>query len=118
MTSRRLRCVVATFLALGLGVVSHDAPAQTPSKCRAADERSTALIVELKQWVLYTDPRRIYERDNYYHIPVVPLTQITLVTDEQICAKIVAEYSKLPQNPYTPASVYVIKNGKQELRII
>jgi hypothetical protein len=44
------------------------------------------------------------------HLPVVNAGQVTLVTDERICTKVVDAYTALP-NGYTPANLYVIKMG-------
>ena len=38
---------------------------------------------------------------------------MTVVTDEKLCAKIIAGYAALPKLAYTPARVYVIKLGSK-----
>ena len=85
--------------------------AQATSKCRPADGQSAALIYELKRYVTSQDPKVIAARDNYYHVPVVSTSQITLVTDERLCLKAIQAYAAFPSGAYTPTRVYLIKMG-------
>jgi hypothetical protein len=59
-----------------------------------------------------TDSRTVYNRDTVMRLPVVSSSQISLVTDERICAKVIEAYGALP-TPYTPNSLYVIKMGNK-----
>jgi hypothetical protein len=79
--------------------------------CRAADAKSASIISALKHWVTTQDPDRIRQRDSVFHVPVVPVNQITLVTDERTCAKVAQSFANLAVRPYVPASLYVIKMG-------
>lgn len=83
--------------------------AQT-SKCLPADSLSAALIADLKRIVSATDAWTVQGRDNIFHIPVVPPSSITLVTDSKVCAKASAAYGTLPGTTVTP-NVYVIALG-------
>jgi hypothetical protein len=93
--------------------VSNRLAAQGNLKCRSADATSDRLIQGLKSDVVSTDPDVIRARDSVYHIPVVPASQISLVTDERVCAKVVQAYATLRYGPYTPTRVYVIKMGSK-----
>jgi hypothetical protein len=106
MTSNRI-CRIVRALLVVPAMVSTGAFAPAPLKCRAADARSLGLIRELREWVTTADPERIASRDTIFHIPVVPASQITLVTDERVCAKVVQAYARYPA--HTPDSLYVIK---------
>lgn len=101
------------ILSLVVFISSRSALAQTNLKCRAADSYSDMLIDALKWYVTTQDPATIAARDNYYHVPVVASSQISLVTDERICAKVVQAYASLPHGAYTPSRVYVIKMGSK-----
>lgn len=85
------------------------AAARSTLKCRPADDTSLSIILQLKQWVTTQNPERISERDNIFHVPVVPANQITLVTNETICARVIRAYTEY--QGYTPARLYVIKMG-------
>jgi hypothetical protein len=91
-------------------VVAHSAAAQASRKCRPADNHSANMISDITRYLTATDARTIYNRDSIMHLPVVTARQVTLVTDERICTKVVQAYRTLP-NPYTPASLYVVKLG-------
>jgi len=108
--SFKLRVAV---VGVGLIVSSRAAVSQTNLKCRPADASSDMLIDALKWYVTTQDPATIAARDNYYHVPVVPVNQISLVTDERICSKVVQAYATLAHGAYTPARVYVIKMGSK-----
>jgi hypothetical protein len=88
------------------------ASGQATSKCRPADATSANLITALKKWVTTTNSKRIFERDNYFHVPVVSVSQISLVTDERTCGKAIQAYSAMPSG-YTPASLTVVKLGNK-----
>lgn len=87
--------------------------AQPNLKCRAADDTTLGLIAELKAWAATTDPERISQRDNIFHVPVVDARSLSVVTDEKVCAKIIAGYSAFPKLAYTPTRVYVVKLGSK-----
>jgi hypothetical protein len=110
MTSSREYVIIAAF-ASGLVALPTSAIAQGSSKCRPADPYSAMLIGTLKDKVTSHDSTVIWHRDNTYHVPVVPVNQIALVTDERICTKIVQAYAALPHGAYTPTRVYVIRMG-------
>ena len=82
-------------------------------QCRAADATSAGIIAELKQWVTTVNPERVSQRDNIFHVPVVSVNSITVVTDERVCAKVIAAYATFPQQAYTPTRLYVIKMGSK-----
>ena len=93
-----------------VGLTPSVSKTQTNLKCRAANEHSANMISEITRYVTATDARTIFNRDSVMHLPVVSSSQISLVTDERICAKAVQAYIGLP-TPYTPPSLYVIKLG-------
>jgi hypothetical protein len=105
--------LAAATLGAAVVAVSTIASGQTLTKCRPADSYTEMLIGTLKAYVSSTDPQVISLRDNTYHIPVVSPSQIKLVTDEKLCAKIIQAYAALPNGAYTPARVYVIKLGSK-----
>ena len=92
--------------------VSHTRAAESLPKCRAADDYTAALTYELKRYVSSQDPKVIADRDSIYHVPVVPVNQISVVTDERVCSKVVQAYSAM-SGGYTPSSLYVIKMGSK-----
>lgn len=107
-----ISCRIQTAaLIVALVTISHGVAAQTVKKCRPADAHSRGLIRELQGWVTTTDAQTIASRDTIFHIPVVSSSQIVLVTDEKVCAKVAAAY--LASAGYTPASLYVIKMGSK-----
>src|SRR6266508_6031669 len=112
MRTRNLFSLYAVGTALVMLTTSPRASAQESLKCRAADQTSAGLITQLTNWVTTTDPERIADRDTLFHVPVVPVSQITLVTDEKICVKVIATYAALPGG-YTPPTVYVVKMGSK-----
>lgn len=97
--------------ALTVGSVLASSVEAQAHKCGVANDTSAALISELKNWMTTQNPKRITLRDNVFHIPLVSVSQVTLVTDERICGKVVQAYAALPAFPYTPSRVYVIKLG-------
>lgn len=92
------------------------ASAQGSPKCRAADDTSANIIGDLKNWITTSDPERIAARDSVFKIPVVGLSQISVVTDERICTKVIQGYAAMTGG-YTPASVYVIKMGTKHYAV-
>lgn len=60
------------------------AEAQT---CLPNDRYATAMILDLKAMMSATNTRQIADRDTLYHIPVVPVSSIGLVTADSICAR-------------------------------
>lgn len=88
------------------------ASAQGTLKCRATNPTSANLIGQLTNWVTTSDPERIAQRDTIYHIPVVPVSQLTLVTDETVCGKIIQAWAALPGG-HTAATIYVVKMGSK-----
>jgi hypothetical protein len=94
----------------GLGTI---ASARTTLKCRPADARTESLIYGLKWHVTSQDTAIIRSRDSVYHIPVVPVSQISVVTDERVCTKVIQAYAALAHGAYTPSRVYVIKMGSK-----
>lgn len=103
-------CVVS--IPLALFTASCAAFAQGSLKCRPADATSANLIGQLQNWVTTTDPEDIAARDTIFHVPVVPVSQITAVTDEKVCTKIIQAYAAMPGG-YTPLSIYAIKMGSK-----
>jgi len=99
-----------SFVLMCAALVSVPAAAQHSPKCRPADDTSENIIGDLKNWITTTDPERIVARDSVFKIPVVNLSQISVVTDERICAKVIQGYATMAGG-YTPSSVYVIKMG-------
>src|SRR5687768_1431 len=109
--TKMLLCVAP--ITIGLLTLPNSAVAQGSAKCRPADGTSERIIYGLKRDVTSQDPTVIWHRDNTYHIPVVPVNQISLVTDERICSKVVEAYAALAHGAYTPARVYVIRMGSK-----
>lgn len=101
------------WLAGALSLAGTAVNAQTP-QCGAANDTSAAVISELKTWMTTQDPNRVALRDRVFHIPVVSESQISLVTDEGTCRKVVEAYGKLPEFAYTPSRVYVIRIGETD----
>lgn len=108
--SRCLTCM--TLLSIAVISLGADAGAQGSQKCRPADPRSSNMISGIKRFVSSTDPKTVYQRDSIMHLPVVSTSQISLVTDERVCAKVVDAYLTVP-NGYTPVNVYVVKMGSK-----
>lgn len=101
-----------TAFAISVSGFGGSTAAQTSLKCRAADDRSANTISELQRYVAATDVRTAFQRDSIMHLPAVASNQVSLVTDERVCAKVVQAYSTVP-NPYTPTRVYVVKIGSK-----
>ena len=78
------------------------------SACLPAAPRSNVLIGELKELMTTTDPEEISERDTLLKVPVVNPDDVTLVTDEAICTKVIAAYAA-PR----PARVLAIRLGRR-----
>ncbi len=78
------------------------------SMCLPGDQKTTLLIGVLTDWVTATDPQKISDRDNIFHIPVVPPANISVVTNTQTCTKAAQAYASMVQNPI-PNPVYVIQ---------
>jgi hypothetical protein len=104
---------VAGILGISILASAGNAWGQAPTKCRPADSYTEMLIGTFKAEVTSTDPLVVSLRDSVYRIPVVPPGEITLVTDEKVCAEIIQAYSNLKHGAYTPARVYVIKLGSK-----
>jgi len=58
-----------------------------------------------------TNPKQIALRDDTFHVPVVSPNQIVLVTDENVCARMIRAYADYPA--YTPIKLYVIRMGSK-----
>ena len=109
--SMRMRFLaLPAFCSLAVLLTVVPVSAQPTLKCRPADDTSENIIGDLKTWITTTDPERIAARDNIFKIPVVNLSQISVVTDERICGKVIQGYTTMTGG-YTPSSVYVIKMG-------
>jgi hypothetical protein len=102
-------CRIAVF-AIAANIIGTSAGAQASLKCRPADNYSASMISNIQWYDTTTNTQAIYRRDSVMRLPVVNSTQVSLVTDERICAKVVDAYTALP-NGYTPANLYVIKIG-------
>ena len=83
------------------------------TECGAENDTSAALITDLKGWIKTENPDRVALRDRVFHIPVVPESEISLVTDVRTCREIVKAYGRLPESAYTPSRVYVIRIGSE-----
>jgi hypothetical protein len=103
-------------LALLTGPVGCVAHAQT-TKCRPADGVSQMLILHLQDMMTTTDPDVISARDNAFRVPVVSVSQITLVTDARTCDKAATAYGPPPGSTVTPA-VYVVKLGSKGYAVL
>jgi hypothetical protein len=66
---------------------ANPAAAAPPSNCLAADERSDHIIPALRDWVTTTDPWKLKFRDTHYRIPIVPVENITLVSDNTLARR-------------------------------
>jgi hypothetical protein len=79
----------------GLVIYTHqwhyDGAATGQTKCLPTSTASASLIGELQRWMTTTDSADKAHHDNIFHIPVVPTTSVTLVTDERSCAKVIPE---------------------------
>jgi hypothetical protein len=104
---------VMQLLAGALSLVGTTVNAQD-KQCGPANDTSAALISDLKGWMATEDPNRVALRDRVFRIPVVAESQVSLVTDEQICRKVIDAYGKLPEFAYTPSRVYVIRIGESD----
>lgn len=80
-------------------------------QCGPANDTSAALLTDLKGWMTTENPNKVVLRDRVFRIPVVAESELSLVSDEKICRKVVEAYERLPEFAYTPARVYVIKLG-------
>ena len=100
---------IAVF-AFAVSIIGTKAAAQASLRCRPADNYSANMISNIQWYDTTTNAQAIYKRDSVMHLPVVNAGQVTLVTDERICTKVVDAYTALP-NGYTPANLYVIKMG-------
>jgi hypothetical protein len=109
ISSRRVLLAAAVLIASTLS----SAPARAAGTCRAASSKSTNIINRLKKYQTTTDTARIRLRDSVFHIPVVQVSQITLVTDERTCVKVAQAMNNLPVSPYIPTTLYVIKMGSK-----
>ena len=98
------------LFAIALSIFVTRSGAQTSLKCRPADDYSASMISNIQWYDTTTNAQAIYKRDSVMHLPVVNANQVSLVTDERICAKVIDAYTALP-NGYTPANLYVIKMG-------
>jgi hypothetical protein len=103
----------AVFPVIASLVALQNIQAQSTLKCRAADDRTVSLIAQLKAWATTTDSERISQREDIFHVPVVDAKSLTVVTDEKLCAKIIAGYAAFPKLAYAPARVYVIRLGSK-----
>ncbi len=104
-------------IAIALALLAESVEAQAGPKCRGADVTSASLIQELKNKVSETDPALVYARDNIFRVPVVPVSQITLVTDERICGKLVEAYSRDAAG-WSPVSLYVVRMGTKHFAVL
>lgn len=102
---------LARLTLIGLAVVvALPLRSQAPTACKKADDTTSGIIAELRNWVTTTDPERIQDRDSIFKVPVVNVSEISIVTDERICKRAIDGYSKLPGG-LRPASLYVIRMG-------
>lgn len=93
-------------------IVASIGEAQTIKKCRAADDSSANLIDALTLMATSTDSETVADRTNIYHVPALSASQITLVTDEKVCTKVVQAVALLPAR-LTPVNLYVVKLGSK-----
>jgi hypothetical protein len=61
--------------------------AQARNSCRPADSEGYGLVTYLKTLATATDRRQREARDSFYHVPVVPASQIVLVSDHRACRR-------------------------------
>jgi hypothetical protein len=102
---------LARLALIGLTVVlAPPLRAQAPGVCKKADDTTSGIIAELRDWVTTTDPERMMERDSIFKVPVVNVKEISVVTNERICRRASEGYSKLSGGT-RPASLYVIRIG-------
>lgn len=112
MTSFSTTIWRVTALSIVLAACGRGAAAQGSLKCRAADNHSANMISDIKRYMSATDARTVFNRDSVMRLPLVSSSQVSLQTDERICAKLVQAYNTLP-NPYSPPSLYVVKLGNK-----
>ena len=101
--------IILCGLMLASSVSRIDAQA---TKCRAADSLSANLINQLTLIATSTDSETVADRTTIYHVPALTASQITLVTDEKVCGKVIIAVAALPAKP-TPANLYVVKLGSK-----
>jgi hypothetical protein len=112
-----LRCCALLLALAACASGSKLAGAQSTLRCRAADDASARLILELKNWMTTANPGRRADRDTLYRIPVVSTGQIALVTDERVCARAAAAYGPPAGSTVTP-SVYTVKLGNKGFAVL
>jgi hypothetical protein len=108
----RYKILLATVSAVCVAVSASGLEAQTTKKCRAADSLSANLINQLTVIATSTDSETVADRNNIYHVPALSANQITLVTDEKVCTKLVSAVALLPAKR-TPVNLYVVKLGSK-----
>ncbi len=95
---------------IATGVGAANATAQT---CKAADNHSAFMLGDLKFMSSSPDEIESYQRRDL-KIPVVDTTTIVLVTNQQVCNKVLAPFlATLPSDwpSPLPSSLYVAKVG-------
>jgi hypothetical protein len=105
------RNAAATF------AIAPQAAAQSVRRCRAADNTSERLIVEVKSRIAATDSEQAADRDTLFKIPVVDVDQISLVTDETTCLRAASAYGSQPGST-APTRVYVVKLGSKGYAVL
>jgi len=108
--------LMAVLTVLVIVCIAGRANSQT-LKCKAADQTSSDVIAELKYWMSATNAEFVYRRDSVFMIPVVSASQISVVTAETTCQKLVMAYALLPKS-YTPPSLYVVKLGNKGYAVL
>ena len=67
--------------------------------CRPVDIYGRSLVTDLTKLVVTTDARIIAARNSFYHVPVVPVSSIALVSDEHTCKKAAQALTKSENSP-------------------
>ena len=108
-----LSLLAATMLAAPIS----RAAAQTTSACLPADSIDTGLVDQLAQWATETDPERRADRDTLYKVPVVPVSDLTIVMDAKVCTSAAQAHGPRPGESALPR-VYVVKIGRSGYAVL
>lgn len=108
---RRFSFAPLVMRSSGLVLVASAWWASTASSqtCQPADSRSRTIIQRLTDWITTPDPAKVQLRNTAYHIPVVPTSQLVVITDAQACRKASSAFAAELGIPQAP--VYTIQMG-------
>lgn len=93
LNSPEVRTMIGNLYLAMLLAVGYASALPAQSNCRPADDRSASLIAELSKWMVESDPVAVAHRDTLFKIPVVAPSTITLVSNQNACAKAINAYA-------------------------